>query len=113
MAMIEEPLLLFDYEEAETLELYRRQLETLYATVAGTCPGDRNFGLSNEYLDELPETAESTYALEVYNKTEEYIPQIEVLDISFEHTMDGCMKPKITVGWNEEYDEEEYNEEDE
>ena len=72
-----------------------------------SCPGDRKFGLSNEYVDELPEVAESTFSLEVYNKTEAYVPQVEILDISFEHDAEGRIRPKITIGLNEEYNEEE------
>lgn len=110
MTVFEEPLLQFDFENASQIEIYRRQLETLYSVVEGTCPGDRNFGLSNEYQDEPVNVAESTYSLEVYNKTEEYVPQVEIRDIQFEHGEDGQMIPKITFGLNEEY---EYDEEDE
>ncbi len=112
MTMIEEPLLQFAFDAAEQIDLYRRQLMTLYATAEGTCPGDRNFGLSNEYQDEPPPVAESTYALEVYNKTEQYVPQVEVLDIEFEHDLEGGMRPKIRIGLNEEYDEEEEDEDE-
>ncbi|MCM1245904.1 MAG: hypothetical protein NC293_09720 [Roseburia sp.] len=108
---MDEPLLQFDYGNAEELEGYRRQLQTLYTTVEGTCPGDRNFGLSPEYQDEPPDVAESTLSLEIYNKTEEYVPQVEVLDIQFAYGEDGQMIPKVMVGLNEEYDEEEYEEE--
>lgn len=111
MATIEQPLL--DLGNENGLERYRRALETLYATVEGTCPGDRRFGLSNEYVDELPEVAKSTFSLEVYNKTEIYVPQVEILEITFEHDAEGRMRPKITVGLNEEYNEEEYDDEEE
>lgn len=113
MAMIEQPLLQFGLEYKSELERYRIALETLYATVEGTCPGDRRFGLSNEYVDELPEVAESTFSLEVYNKTEIYVPQVEIFDITFEHDAEGSMRPKITVGLNEEYSDEEYDDEEE
>lgn len=109
MTMIEEPLLQFDFEDATQAEIYRRQLETLYSVVEGTCPGDRNFGLSNEYQDEPANVAESTYSLEIYNKTEEYVPQVEIRDIRFEHGEDGQLRPKITVGLNEEYEDDEYD----
>ncbi len=113
MATMKQPLLQMDFESGNELERYRKALETLYATVEGTCPGDRRFGLSNEYVGQLPEVAESTFSLEVYNKTEIYVPQVEVLDIAFEHDTEGRMRPKITVGLNEEYSEEEYDDEEE
>ena len=113
MATIEQPLLQFGPGNENELERYRIALETLYATVEGTCPGDRKIGLSNEYVDEPPEVAKSTFSLEVYNKTEIYVPQVEVLEIAFEHDGDGKMRPRITVGLNEEYNEEEYDDEEE
>lgn len=112
MNQINDPVLQFDFENAEKIDIYRRQLETLYATVEGSCPGDRNFGLSNEYLDEPPDVAEVSLSLEIYNKTEEYVPQVEIIGIEFEYDLDGGMRPKITVGLNEEYDEEEESEDD-
>lgn len=113
MTIIDEPILQFDYGTAEEIEVYRRRLQTLYSTVEGTCPGDRNFGLSDEYQDEPPDIAESTFSLEVYNKTEEYVPQVEIQDIRFEHDLEGRMRPVICFGLNEEYDEEEFDDEDE
>lgn len=112
MTVIDEPLLQFDFVNADQVEHYRRQLETLYAVVEGTCPGDRHFGLSNEYQDELPAVAESTYSLEIYNKTEEYVPQVEIRDIKFEHGADGQLKPVILFGLNEDYDEDEEDDDD-
>lgn len=113
MVKTKQPLLQFDPENENELERYRRGLETLYSTVEGSCPGDRKFGLSNEYVDELPEVAESTLSLEIYNKTEIYVPQVEILDITFEHDGEERMRPKITVGLSEEYNEEEYDDEEE
>ncbi len=113
MTKMEEPLLQFDFGSAEQAEIFKRQLETLYATVEGTCPGDRGFGLSCEYQDETPDVAECTLALEIYNKTEEYVPQVEILDIEFEHDMSGGMRPKITFGMNEDYEDGEGEDEDE
>lgn len=112
MAVIEEPLLEFDLLNEDAVEYYRRQLNTLYATAEGTCPGDRNFGLANDYQDEPSEVAQSTFALEIYNKTEEYVPQVEILDIIFEHDREGRMRPRIFIGINEDYGEEEDEEED-
>lgn len=113
MTTMKQPLLQFEPDNENELERYRRGLETLYSTVEGSCPGDRKFGLSNEYVDELPEVAESTFSLEVYNKTEAYVPQVEILDISFENDAEGRIRPKITIGLNEEYNEEEYDDEEE
>ena len=98
MTTMKQPLLQFEPDNENELERYRRGLETLYATVEGTCPGDRKFGLSNEYVDEPPEVAKSTFSLEVYNKTEIYVPQVEILDITFEHDTEGRIRAEITMG---------------
>lgn len=97
----------FDFSQASQLELYRKRLELLYATVEGSCPGDRNFGLAVDYQDEPQAVAETTFALEIINKTEEYVPEVNVDDVTFSHGAEGEMFPKILISLNEEYDEEE------
>ena len=105
-----DPVLDFDFENASQLELYRRRLEMLYSTVEGSCPGDRNFGLAADWQDETSEVAKSTYSLEVTNKTEEYVPEVEIVDISFEHGEDGVLIPRIVFELNDEMEEDEEDE---
>ena len=77
-------------EEQELL----RTLTTLFSTRAGSQPADRDFGISWECLDELPEVAESLFALEAYRKVEKYEPRVEMKDIEFENAQ-GLLIPHI------------------
>lgn len=45
-------------------------------------------------MDELPEVAESLFALEAYRKVERYEPRVEIKDIKFENTQ-GVLCPCI------------------
>ena len=80
-------------------------LNCLYATVEGTCPMDREFGLSIECLDKPLPIAKNLYALDVVEKTEKYEPRAEVTEVTFEVDGDANLKPHIKVALNEDFEE--------
>ena len=51
-------------------EKIRRSLTTLFDTRESSQPGDRDFGLSWQCLDEPPEVAESMMAMEIIRKVD-------------------------------------------
>ena len=69
----------FDYLNATELEEMQRNLDLLYSTRAGTCPGDRNFGLEQTFESCPTNVAQNLFALEVIEKTEIYENKAEVL----------------------------------
>lgn len=71
-----------------------RTLTTLFATRAGSQPADRDFGIDWGLLDELPEVAESLFALEAIKKAEKYEPRVEISDIVYAHAQ-GAMTAHI------------------
>lgn len=71
-------------EERREAEDIRRCLNNLYSTPAGSVVGDRDFGLSWAALDNVPVDAESTYALEVMQKTDRYEPRVKVTEVNFD-----------------------------
>ena len=81
-------------EGTENEQELLRTLTTLFSTRAGSQPADRDFGISWECLDELPEVEESLFALEAYRKVEKYEPRVEVKDIEFENAQ-GLLIPHI------------------
>ena len=88
----------FDYMEATVLEEIQRNLKLLYSTAAGTCPGDREFGLDQSF-DGCPiNIAQNLFALEVIEKTEIYENRAEIQEIDYEYGEDGNMTPIITIG---------------
>lgn len=71
-----------------------RTLTTLFSTRAGAQPGDRDFGISWQCLDEIPEVAESLFFLEAIKKVERYEPRVEISDITYSYE-NGTLKPHI------------------
>lgn len=84
-------------EDKEEYENILHCLSTLYSTAEGTIPGDRDFGLSLNGIDEVGEDMESIYALEVMEKTDKYEPRVSVSEVNFEHKADGSCLVTVTV----------------
>ena len=75
----------FDYAEYDEEE-WSEQLENLIflcSTIEGTCPGDREFGLSSDILDNDIESAQTEYVMSLTEKMEKYTPLLELVDIQF------------------------------
>ena len=99
--MFDEPeisIIGFDYLNATELEEMQRNLSLLYSTRAGTCPGDRNFGLDQEFEGCPTNVAQNLFALEVIEKMEIYEERAEILDIEYTQSEDGNLTPKIMIG---------------
>lgn len=71
-----------------------RTLTTLFSTRAGSQPADREFGISWECLDEIPEVAESLFFLEAVKKVGRYEPRAEVSDVTYSYD-GGEIRPHI------------------
>ena len=90
-------------ETCEEYENILHCLSVLYGTLEGTIPGDRDFGLSVNGLDDISEDMESIYTLEIMEKTDRYEPRVSVSEVAYEHREDGSCKVLVTV---EKRDEE-------
>ena len=85
----------FDYEEyGHEWEEKIKELEFLCSTLEGSCPGDRNFGLSPDVMA-------------VTEKMEIYVPSLELVDVSFYTTEDGISYATLYIEPSEEEGEEE------
>lgn len=100
----------FDYLNATELQTMQRNLDLLYSTAAGTCPGDRSFGLDQTFESFPTNVAQNLFALEVIEKTEIYEPNAEIVDIEYTTAADGNLTPHITIGPKEAEDEDEEEE---
>lgn len=81
-------------ENTENEKELQRTLATLFSTKAGSQPADREFGISWECLDEVPEAAENLFYLEAVRKVEKYETRVEIKNIIFQHE-EGVMMPHI------------------
>ena len=77
-------------------------LRRLMESVAGTIPGSRSFGLQNGSVNLTPEEARNTFAMELDEKVEEFLPENVIEDIELTGMDDGTMKLSIYVGAKEE-----------
>ena len=94
----ETALIGFNYLGATELEEMQRNLGLLYGTRAGTCPGDRNFGLNQDFESCPTNVARNLFALEVIEKTEIYEDRAEILNIEYTQAEDGNLTPRIIIG---------------
>jgi len=108
----------FNYLEATVVKEIMHNVLTLLATPAGTCAGDRSYGIDQSLVDAPRPVVENQLALEVTDKLEIYEPRVEVMDVEFSSLQDGQIKAVFHLGPNEEYieaaeedDEETYEEE--
>ncbi len=74
----------------------RQNLELLYGSRAGTAALDREFGLSQEWLDMPTEIAKAMISSEIIEKTRKYEPRAEISSIDFTVT-DGKINPKVVI----------------
>jgi len=88
----------FEYVDERIVTEIRRNLQFLFATREGSCPGDRAYGLNWDAVDKPMPEAENIISLSIYDKVEKYEPRVIVDDISFSHkAVDGSMYVTITV----------------
>lgn len=79
-----------------------KRLVCLYSIIEGTQPLDREFGLDGNLLDLPPEVAKNRYALDVIKKTEKYIREVKVTEVTFTTNLDGGVLPTIHLMMIEE-----------
>ena len=83
----------------------------LYSTIEYDVPLDRALGLNATYIDKPIETAKALAATDIYDKTEEYEPRAEIVNIDFSVDYErGILKPIVEVEVNGENRNEEYTE---
>ena len=88
----------------EDLEEYNEQLQCLIASTERTLPGSRGFGISPDVLDGPPGETLNRLAMSLQEKVEQFIPEIEVLNVSgqtndIENTPDdSSLTAKIYIG---------------
>lgn len=67
----------------------RRNLQALLSTPAGSCGGDRSYGISVEYVDRPVDVVENFLALEVIEKVAIYEPRVALRDVTTETDAQG------------------------
>lgn len=84
-------------ENVPNLERINAQLKTLVLAHEGTIPGSRGFGLPGDFLDLQPGEALNVFAIELEEKTAEYIPSITIDGVSGNLNMEGTWDVAISI----------------
>ena len=105
----------FDYEDASTIQELNRNISVLISTPAGTCAGDRNYGIDGSFVGLPAQIAENRLAIELMEKVPLYEPRADVLEVSCVWDPQGLLVATVLIGPNDDYDpaEEEYEEDEE
>lgn len=73
--------------DTELLTLIR----TLCSTYEGTIPLDRRVGLDSSVISESIDISKEIITADIFDKVEKYIPEVEVIEVSFKEGEDISM----------------------
>lgn len=83
-------------QAGKTADEVRRNLALLYSSREGETALDRDFGLSQSWIDYPTETSKQLLTAEIITKTRQYEPRAEVADVQFGVT-DGNLVAKVVI----------------
>ena len=66
-------------------------IQTLCSTYEGTIPLDRRVGLDSSVISESIDISKEIITADVFDKVEKYIPEVEVIEVSFKEGEDISM----------------------
>mgnify|MGYP007070201451 CR=1 FL=1 len=96
---------IYDLDGMEDFERIDSTLRFLIASIAGTIPGSRGFGLSGDTADFAPEDARNELLMELDMKVDQYLPEIAIEDAQIVEAEGGGTLLKLSVAANEEDEE--------
>jgi len=86
------------------IERVNAQLKALILTRERTIPGSRGFGLSGDHLDAPCYEVASEFGVELEEKVDIYIPEIDIAEVKVDADIDGTVDTQISVRWRDGYD---------
>lgn len=96
----------FDYMDASIIQEINRNISVLISTPAGTCAGDRNYGISGSFIRLPLPVAENLLAIELIEKVPLYEPRAEVSGVSCTTDGQGQLVAAVTISPNTDFNEE-------
>lgn len=66
-------------------------IQTLCSTYEGTIPLDRRVGLDSSVISESIDFSKEIITADIFDKVEKYIPEVEVIEVSFKKGEDISM----------------------
>ena len=86
------------------IERVNAQLKALILTRERTIPGSRGFGLSGDHLDAPCYEVASAFGVELEEKVDVYIPEIDIAEVQVDADIDGTVDARVAVRWRDGYD---------
>ena len=96
MIAIKEIKISFDYSSPVVTDI-KRCLETLYSTMTGTIPLDRDFGINYDFVDYPDNIARNLFSVEIIEKTERYEPRVYADEVTFQSDGNGMLIPTVHI----------------
>lgn len=103
----------FDYASETLLKDLQKNVHTLLGTPEGTVPGDRHYGINQNFVGMPGPIMQNLLSLEIVEKIEEYEPRLTVKDITFQHDLNGHIEALVLLATNPDYEEPGYGDEEE
>lgn len=101
----------FDYLSAGIVAEIKRNVTALIETPEGTCPGDRSYGIPQDFIGLPINVAKNQAALAVIDKLELYEPRAELREVTIEgDPANDTIINYFLIGPNEEYEEDQEEE---
>ena len=66
-------------------------IQTLCSTYEGTIPLDRRVGIDSSVISESIDISKEIITADIFDKVEKYIPEVEVIEVSFKEGEDISM----------------------
>lgn len=97
----------FDYMEAGLVAEIKRNVWALIETPEGTCPGDRSYGIPQDFVGLPIDVAKNQAALAVIDKLRIYEPRAELREVTITgEPRSGLLTNIFLIGPNDEYEED-------
>ena len=93
----------FDHQDPTLVEELSRNLYALISTPAGTCAGDRSYGLDQDFVSLPAPQAANLLALELAEKISVYEPRVKFLEARCTADDSGKLIAVVRVGPGEGY----------
>lgn len=78
-------------------------IQTLCSTYEGTIPLDRRVGLDSSVISESIDTSKEIITADIFDKIEKYVPEVEVIEVSFKEGEDiSILNVLIKLGRRED-----------
>lgn len=87
-----------------SVERVNAQLRSLILSRERTIPGSRGFGLSGDFVDLPSYEASSEFAVELEEKVDEFIPEIDISEVRTQMNINGTNHTQVFINWRDGYD---------